>query len=87
MPKAKSAAKQARSSERKRLRNQSVKNKIRSGLRRFSQLLKSDPKNAKDQGRQIISLLDRASKNKVLHFNTARRYKARVMAQMWAASK
>jgi small subunit ribosomal protein S20 len=84
MPKAKSAIKQARSSQRKRLRNQSIENRIRSGLRQFHQLLKSDPQNARTQGRQVVSWLDRASKSKVIHPNNARRHKTRIMAQMKA---
>jgi ribosomal protein S20 len=87
MPKAKSAEKQARSSERKRIRNQSVKNRIRSGIREFAQLLKGDPKVARDRGRAVVSLLDRAAKNQVMHVNATRRYKARVMAQIQTLSK
>ncbi len=87
MPKVSSAAKQARASERKRLRNQSAKSNIRSGLRQFYQLLKSNPPAAKEHGCKVISLLDRASKSKILHFNTTRRYKSRIMTQLQAVSK
>ncbi len=87
MPKVNSSAKQARSSLRKRLRNQSAKNKIRSGLRRFSELQKSDPQLAKKQGCQVISWLDRAAKSQILHVNTARRHKAKVMAQIQTLAK
>ncbi len=84
MPKAKSAEKQARVSERKRLHHKSVKTKIRSGLRCFFQCLKNNPKNIQEQGRKVISLLDRAAKTGVLHTNTARRYKAKVTAYLQA---
>ena len=80
--KVKSAAKQARSSQRKNIRNQFIQNRIRSGLRRFSELAKSDPKNAVQQGRQVVSWLDRAAKSGVLHVNASRRHKAKVMAQL-----
>ena len=87
MPKAKSAEKQARASQRKQLRNHSVKSGIRTGLARFATLLKDDPKSARPQGYQVISLLDRAAKNRVLHVNATRRYKARVMAKLNALPK
>jgi len=77
-----SAAKQARVSQRKRLHNQSAKNRIRSGLRRFHDLFQADPQRARDQARQVISWLDRAAKSRVLHPNAARRHKARVMAYL-----
>lgn len=82
MPKARSAQKQARASERKRIHNQSVKSRIRSGLRSFFQLAKENPTNVREQGRHVVSLLDRAAKTRVLHVNTARRYKTRVMGTM-----
>ncbi len=87
MSKANSAAKQARSSQRKRLRNQSVKQQIRSGLRHFNELLKTDPAKVREQGRRVVSWLDRAAKTRVLHANAARRHKARIMARMPAAAK
>ncbi len=82
MPKANSAAKQARASQRKRQRNQAVKSRIRSGLKRFEQLLKGDVAAAKLQARQVVSWLDRAAKSRVLHVNAARRYKSRIMARL-----
>jgi small subunit ribosomal protein S20 len=87
MPNVKSAAKQARSSERKRVRNHSIHNKIKTGLNRFSELLKSDPKAAKTQGQQIISWLDRAAKTGVFHVNRSRRYKSRLVGQINALAK
>ena len=77
-----SAARQARSSERKRLHNQSVKNRIRSGLRHFSEIVQKNPQEAKKHGCQVISWIDRAAKTRVFHQNAARRYKARLMAQL-----
>lgn len=88
MPNVKSAAKQARSSERKRIRNHSVHNKIKTGLNRFAELQKSDPKAAKAQGQSIISMIDRAAKTGVFHVNRSRRYKSRINSQIKAlASK
>ncbi len=87
MPKAKSAEKQARASERKRLRNQAVKTKIRSGLKAFLQLSKTDAAKAREQGRHVISWMDRAVKNRVIHFNVARRHKSRLMTKLNALAK
>jgi len=87
MPKAKSAAKQARSGQRKHLRNQAIQNRIRSGIQRFRMLLSHDPAGARQHGSQVVSWLDRAAKSQVLHPNTARRHKARIMKQLFAIVK
>ncbi|MBI4023609.1 MAG: 30S ribosomal protein S20 [Verrucomicrobia bacterium] len=87
MPKANSAAKQARASERKRIRNQGVKQRIRTGLRRLNDLFKTDPAKIVEQGRMVVSLLDRAAKTGVLHVNAARRHKARIMARLKTVAK
>ncbi len=82
MPKAKSAEKQARTSERRRLHNKSMKSRIRSGLHRFFELLKNDPTQAREQGRKVVSLFDRAAKTSVLHANTSHRQKTKMMAPL-----
>ncbi len=82
MPNVKSAEKQARAGERRRLHNRQVKKRIRSGLTQFTNLLSSNPSGAKEQGRKVISWLDRAAKSRVFHPNTSRRYKSRVMSQL-----
>jgi len=87
MPKAKSAEKQARASERRRLHNRSIKGKIRTGMRHFLQLLKIDPAKAREQGQKVVSMLDRAAKTRVLHVNTARRHKTKMMARMQSLAK
>ena len=86
MAKSNSALRQARSSQRKQLRNQFIRNRVHSGLQRFKQLLKDNPQEAVKQGRQVVSWLDRASKSSTLHSNKSRRYKARVMAQLRSLS-
>lgn len=87
MPKATSAERQARSSERRRIRNHAAQSAIRTGLARFATLLKTDPKSARAAGCQVVSLLDRAAKNRVMHHNAVRRYKARVMARIGTLPK
>jgi ribosomal protein S20 len=87
MAKANSAARQARSSLRKNIHNHSIKSRIRSGLRQLDEMLKTEPQKAKDHGKEVVSWLDRAAKTCVLHTNTARRHKAKVMAKLRAISK
>lgn len=77
-----SAARQARSSQRKRLQNQRVKNRIRTGLTRFAELSKKETSKAKAYGAQVVSWLDRSVKNGVFHRNTANRYKTRILASL-----
>lgn len=87
MPKAKSAEKQARASERKRIHNHAVKNKLRSALGRFFEIPKADVKIAAVKAREVVSLLDRAAKTRVLHVNAARRQKSRVMSRLQTLAK
>ena len=87
MPKAKSAEKQARASQRKRIHNQATKSKLRSAMGRFFEFKKTDAKIAAEKAREVVSLLDRAAKTRVLHVNTARRHKSRVMARLQTLAK
>jgi small subunit ribosomal protein S20 len=82
MPNVKSAAKQARSSLRKKERNHSVQSRIRTGLTRFSELASKKDDSAAAAGRQVVSWLDRAAKTGVIHQNKANRVKARIMRQI-----
>lgn len=82
-----SAARQARSSERKRHHNQMTRNRIRGGLRRLAELLQKKSADATAYGREVISWVDRAAKTHVIHRNAAGRYKARVMSQLQKLSK
>lgn len=83
MPKkANSAARQARSSQRKHLQNIAVRSRVRTGMRRFRELLAKDPAQARVCGRQVISWLDRAAKSNAIHRNNARRHKTAVMAKI-----
>ncbi|MDD2707916.1 MAG: 30S ribosomal protein S20 [Verrucomicrobiae bacterium] len=76
------AARQARASLRKRLHNQTVRNRIRSGLRGLDEVIKGDAQKAVERIREIISWIDRAAKTGVLHSNAASRYKSRLMLRM-----
>ena len=80
MPKSKSAEKAARASERKRLRNKSVRSATKTKVTRAEKLISSnEPEPAREAVATAISALDRAAKKGVIHPNTAARRKSRLM--------
>lgn len=80
MPKSKSAEKAARSSKRKRLRNRSVKSATKSHLTKTEKLINGNElETAQKAILETISILDKSAKKKVMHPNTASRYKSRLM--------
>ena len=83
MPKSKSAEKAARASERKRLRNKSVRSATKTHVTRAEKLISSnEPEPAQDAVATAISALDRAAKKGVVHPNTAARRKSRLMKKL-----
>jgi small subunit ribosomal protein S20 len=80
LPKSKSAEKAARASERKQLRNKSVRSATKTHLTRAEKLISS---NELEPAQQAVlaatSALDRAAKKGVIHPNTAARRKSRLM--------
>ena len=80
MPRSKSAEKAARASERKRLRNKSVRSATKTQVSRAEKLISSnEPEPAREAVATAISALDRAAKKGVIHPNTAARRKSRLM--------
>ena len=80
MPGSKSAEKAARASERKRLRNRSVKSATKTHLIRAEKLISSNELESAQQAvLAATSALDRAAKKGVIHPNTAARQKSRLM--------
>lgn len=80
MPRSKSAEKAARASERKRLRNKSVRSATKTHVTRAEELISSNkPEPAQEAVAAAISVLDRAAKKGVIHPNTAARRKSRLM--------
>ena len=78
MPNTQSAAKRMRSSERKRLRNRSVKSLLRTRERVFDEALAAgDRERAAAALREFSSALDKAAKRGVIHANKADRKKSR----------
>ncbi|MBC8275258.1 MAG: 30S ribosomal protein S20 [Chloroflexi bacterium] len=80
MPKSKSAEKAARASERKRLRNKSVRSATKTHLIRAEKLISGNELESAQQAvLAATSALDRAAKKGAIHPNTAARHKSRLM--------
>jgi len=75
MANTKSAAKRARQTTRRTLRNRSVRSRLRGMNKR---VLTGDGKSDANQVRALISAIDKASKRGTIHKNAARRRKARL---------
>jgi small subunit ribosomal protein S20 len=74
MANTKSAAKRSRQTQRRALRNQSVKAHLRSRQKRIRS---AQAENA-DEIRAVISAIDKAAKRRIIHRNAAIRRKARL---------
>jgi len=77
----KSALKALRQSERRRIRNRSIRSRTRTYVKRARVAIASAPAapESEEALRQAISALDRAVTKGVLHRNTAARHKSRLM--------
>ena len=85
MPRTRSAAKQARASQRRQLHNHSIKSKLHTLERKFLGLVEA--KNTVEATavlRDLTSALDKAAKSKVVHRNLASRKKSRLAARIKA---
>ena len=79
MPLKGSAAKRHRQSEKRRLRNKSVKTKVRTSTRKLIESVKANAiEDAQTQFKEVTHILDRAVSKGVLHRNTAARKKSRL---------
>ena len=76
MPTHKSAEKALRQSITRNLRNKAVKSKVRTVIKKVETA--RDQTQAKELLKQTFSLLDKAVKRNVLHFNQASRTKSRL---------
>jgi small subunit ribosomal protein S20 len=77
----KSAQKRIRSDERKRLRNQKVRSRVKTFVKKAEQSIGTDVELTVEAIRQACSELDRAASKGVLHKNNAARRKSRLMAK------
>jgi len=83
MANTKSAAKRARQTARRALRNRGVRSRLRGMQKRATGVdAKSDP----NEIRTLISAIDKAAKRGIIHRNAARRRKARLNKALAATS-
>jgi small subunit ribosomal protein S20 len=77
----KSAEKRIRSNERKRLRNQSYRSRVKTVIRKAEQLIFSGQP-SEDAVREAVSTLDKAAVKGIIHKNNAARRKSRLMKKL-----
>ena len=83
MPVIKSAQKQARVAERKRLRNKSVSSLCKTNITKAEKLIFSgELESAREAVAAAISSLDKAAEQGIIHPNNAARRKARLMKKL-----
>ena len=88
MPNTRSATKQVRVQERRRLRNQSVRSATRTFVRKALEAIQDGESSATaDSIRSALGALDRAAKKGVIHPNNAARRKSRLMKKLNTAAK
>jgi small subunit ribosomal protein S20 len=88
MPRTRSAAKQARASQRRRLHNKTIQSRLRTLENKLLSFL-AGKKTAEAAAayRDIASALDKAAKSGVIHRNNANRKKSRLAARLKAVAK
>jgi len=83
LPRIKSAQKQARISEERRVRNKSIKSLTKTSVTKAEKLIFSgELETARQAVVETISSLDRAAEKKVIHPNNAARRKSRLMKKL-----
>ncbi len=88
MPKTKTAEKSARSAKRKAERNKTIKSSTKTAISKAEKLVAANKiEEAKMAVKAAISSLDKASKKKVIHPNTAARKKSRLVKKLNARIK
>ena len=84
----KSAEKQARGSEKRRLRNKSVRSLVKTEITKTQKLIQAgDLEPAKEATVAAVSALDRAAQKGVIHPNSAARRKSRLSKKLNALSQ
>ncbi len=83
MPVTKSAQKQVRVTERRRLRNKSIRSRCKTNITKAERLIFSgELESAQEAAVAAISSLDRAAEKGVIHPNNAARRKSRLMKKL-----
>ena len=86
MPNTKSAERRTRNSARKRLQNRSVKSRLKTLERAYTEALKGDKKDVSTEAyRKLSSAFDKAAKKGVIHKSKASRRKSRLAVKLAAA--
>lgn len=86
MPNTKSAERRVRNSARKHLQNQSVKSRLHTLQRNYTELLGAGKKDdAAKALRVLTSALDKAAKRRIIHRSRANRTKSRLSLRLHAA--
>jgi small subunit ribosomal protein S20 len=86
LPAVKGAQKEARASERKRLRNKAIRSQCKTNITRAERLIFTGKlKQAQEAVTVAIASLDRAAEKGVIHPNNAARRKSRLMMKLNAA--
>lgn len=75
-----SVAKRLKQSHKARLRNRSVKSKIKNLIKKLE--TSPDLNQAQENFKEVVSLLDKATRQKVMHKNTATRTKTQLAARL-----
>ena len=76
MPHSKQARKRMRQNEEQRVRNKAARTRMKSAIKRV--LAAENPEQAKSLVPEAMKRIDKASKARVIHKNTAARYKSRI---------
>ena len=86
MPAVKGAQKEARASERKRLRNKSIRSQCKTNITKAERLIFTGKlKAAQEAGAVAVTSLDKAAEKGVIHPNNAARRKSRLVTKLNAA--
>lgn len=86
MPIKHAALKQLRKDRKRQVRNQAVRSELKTVTKRFLALLKGQKLDeARALIRDVAKKYDRAASSRVVHPNTAARYKSRLMRRLNAA--
>ncbi|MGH7427961.1 MAG: 30S ribosomal protein S20 [Candidatus Methylomirabilaceae bacterium] len=88
MPITKSAKKQLRQSEKRRLRNRSAKSGLRTAMKKVRMALEGRNREVAAQAlAEAVPLIDKAAAKGFIHANAGARYKSRLTRQLDALSK
>lgn len=83
----KSAKKRIKIAERNRIRNNFIKSRARTAMKKVIRALGQENTDLDTLVKQAISALDKAQAKGVLHKNTVARYKSRLMKKVNAAAQ